>query len=785
MSSSRIERIQRLFEQALALQPHERAAFLAEHCATDTDLLAEVTSLIAHDAQAHGGFLQTEPPVALNLDMTKKVGAERDAVLGRDRASGRPAVHEFQEIAGYQILRELHRGGQGVVYEAHDRVTKRKVAIKVLLEGPYASRAARRRFEREIELVASLKHPNIVAVFHSGQMVDGRQFCVMDYVRGVPLTEYIRSKKPPLEEALRLFATVCEAVNYAHQKGVIHRDLKPSNILVDVDGTPKVLDFGLAKMIGGPEQTVVSLTGQVVGTLPYMSPEQARGNPDEIDIRTDVYALGVIVYELLTGHYPYPVAGQMAEVLQHIAETQPTPPSRHWTAGCGVTQRSTKRLRSSHCPIDDEVETIVLRSLAKERDRRYQSAGELASDITSYLNGQPILAKRDSGWYWVKKFIRRRRVTLSITSATFLLLAFLSIATWASISTVRLVAASAQITGTAELPANSDPETASVTLENIKSLINAKQSRAAVTLATTYKDSNPQDPFRWVVLGWVWLEYFQRPSDQLKQHQESDALANAQIAYTTASALDAKYNSIAAQGLGHVYFLRGRQSGSVQEIQNAIREYSKAIEIDPDYPLALSNRGHAYFERGEYALAANDYARATRLGPDTLREYIPDAGRTYKNYATALRILGRPNDSVAAYRISLELDPRPYTSILLAVALADTGHANAIRATLNALRSPTSNTSWTSKIAACLCGDIAPETLIGYANGDDQLCEAQYYAGEVLLRAKKPAAATDTFSACMHTCGYVGKETLNECRLAKWRLGSPEVHNNNDAASGP
>jgi len=333
-------------------------------------------------------------------------------------------------VDGYDHLRELHRGGQGVVYQAIQQTTKRKVAVKVLLEGAGASRAAQRRFEREIELVAQLKHPNIISIFHSGRTRDGRQFCVMDYVRGLRLDEHVRQRKPALRGLLELFATICDAVAYAHQRGIIHRDLKPSNILVDAQAMPKVLDFGLAKQLVGPVETLASMTGQVFGTLPFLSPEQVRGNPEEIDTRTDIYALGVILYHLLTGQYPYPVEGQLAEVISHIAETPPTPPSRSWTAEHGLIAAQSG---AAQCPIDHELETIVLKALAKDRERRYQSANEFARDIRHYLAGEPIDAKRDSTWYVLKKTLQRYKLPVTMAAVLLLVITaamFTSVALW-------------------------------------------------------------------------------------------------------------------------------------------------------------------------------------------------------------------------------------------------------------------------------------------------------------------------------------------------------------------
>ena len=333
------------------------------------------------------------------------------------------------EVPGYAIMSELGRGGQAVVYQAIQKSTHRHVALKVLREGPYASASAKQRFEREVELVSHLRHPNIIVVFDSGITTTGQLYYVMDYVRGVPITQYVRDNKLSLEKVLELFAVTCDAVNHAHQKGVIHRDLKPSNLLVDTEGNLRILDFGLAKAVADRQDPLVTVTGQIMGTLPYMSPEQTRGNPDLIDTRTDVYALGVVLYEMLTGAYPYPVAGEMAEVLRHIATTEPMPLTRSWTKESGIARSPGTRTRSG-CPINDEVDTIVLKALAKERERRYQSAGDVAEDVRHYLANEPIEAKHDSGMYILRKTLRRYRVPVAVVGLIAAILVISSVVAW-------------------------------------------------------------------------------------------------------------------------------------------------------------------------------------------------------------------------------------------------------------------------------------------------------------------------------------------------------------------
>jgi tetratricopeptide (TPR) repeat protein len=317
----------------------------------------------------------------------------------RQAFDGRQAL---PEVPGYGSLIEIARGGQGVVYRAVQLSTRRPVALKVLRDIAPTD-AERRRFEREIDLAASLRHPNIVGIYDSGVTQDGRPYLVMEFVEGRAIDEHLRERPgtggaPSPEQAVRLLAQVCDAVGHAHQRGVIHRDLKPSNIRVDMDGHPRVLDFGLARATGESSLTF-SISGHFMGSLPWASPEQAEGRTRDVDVRSDVYALGVVLYQLLTGSFPYDVGGSMRVALESIVSAEPASP------------------RAKRPDIDDELETILLKCLAKEPDRRYQSAAELGRDLRRYLAGEPIEAKRDSAWYTVRKRLVRYRLATAAASA--------------------------------------------------------------------------------------------------------------------------------------------------------------------------------------------------------------------------------------------------------------------------------------------------------------------------------------------------------------------------------
>lgn len=298
-------------------------------------------------------------------------------------------------LPSYTIQGECQRGGQGVVFRAVQNATDRHVAIKVLHETSSVKARDRARFEREVKILGQLRHPNIVKILDTGS-TEGRFFYIMDYIDGMPLDDYVLKNNVSIHDALILFEKVCHAVNVAHLRGIIHRDIKPSNIRVDHSGEPHVMDFGLAKVdefdaIADPRTEVQTVSGQFVGTLPWASPEQLEGSTEDLDIRTDVYSLGIVLYQILARSFPYEVGGSMRKTLENICHIDPEKPS------------------SINPNIDDEVDCIVLKALRKRREDRYQSAGNLAREIHRCLVGEPIEAKRDNGWYVLRKTIRRHR----------------------------------------------------------------------------------------------------------------------------------------------------------------------------------------------------------------------------------------------------------------------------------------------------------------------------------------------------------------------------------------
>jgi len=309
-----------------------------------------------------------------------------------------------ERIGGYVIHRFLGEGGQGWVFEAAQDNPRRLVALKVVKGGRFGEESDRRRLRREAETLARLKHPGIASIYEAGETAEGQNYFAMEFIAGPPLIEYAREHGLSLRRRLELFCRVCEALQYAHGEGVVHRDLKPSNILVEKNDQPKLLDFGLAQLTTADPSlsTTMHEPGRILGTLRYMSPEHARGSPKDIDVRSDVYSLCVILYELATGRPPHELKDLAPhEALRVICEESPTRPGRYAS------------------DVSGDLETIILKGLEKDPERRYQSVGDLLFDVQSYLAGRPIRARPPSLTYKFRKLVARNKLTAALLSIIF------------------------------------------------------------------------------------------------------------------------------------------------------------------------------------------------------------------------------------------------------------------------------------------------------------------------------------------------------------------------------
>jgi eukaryotic-like serine/threonine-protein kinase len=425
--NERLAKAEALFHEARQLAPEEREAFLRQACGEDADLLREVTALLRAAGIADQWLKDTDCAAAeadLGSSTLDNISEGSGTVVGR-----------------YKLLEKIGEGGFGAVYMAEQaEPVRRKVALKIIKLG-MDTKSVIARFEAERQALALMDHPNIAKVLDAGATDTGRPYFVMELVRGVPVTRFCEENQLGTTERLELFIQVCHAVQHAHQKGVIHRDIKPSNVLVTLnDGVPHpmLIDFGVAKAINRrlTEKTLFTNFAQMIGTPAYMSPEQAEMSKLDVDTRSDIYSLGVLLYELLTGTTPFPEerlrSAGYVEMQRIICEENPPRPSTRLTRTAGPKPRSS--LATRHSPLPSDLDWIVMKCLEKDRTRRYETANALAEDLRRHLSTEPVVARPPSKFYEFQKTVRRHKVGFAATAAIIMVLAAgVLVSTWQAV----------------------------------------------------------------------------------------------------------------------------------------------------------------------------------------------------------------------------------------------------------------------------------------------------------------------------------------------------------------